>query len=119
MHNAQKEGESLRHFLRMQGITQADLAMKTGLSRNTILNYLNMTKLPAEFREILSNAHISWQNAQESGQVKSDKNSAETAMRAEIESLKRDIARLEQIIKVKDEVIEVLKQSNKLFAKST
>lgn len=101
-----KEGESLRLYLRKVKITQADLSMKTGLSRSTILNYLKMDELPLDFKRMLTDINIQYTNVQ-SAEV--DVKSNNEAMRQEILYLKREIDLKDKLIQARDEMIEMLR----------
>lgn len=58
------EGNELRLYLRKKGIKQEDLSMKIGISRSTLLNYLNLGELPEEFKQMLKKANINWANVE-------------------------------------------------------
>lgn len=49
MHN--HEGKILKGFLKSENITQQEIADKMGISRNTIVNYLQLSELPIEFKK--------------------------------------------------------------------
>lgn len=105
MHMTNHEGKILRLFLKSKGIKQDDFANENGISRATLINYMNLSVLPAEFKQMIrQKGHI----VDFAGQVK---DTTPETYGEFIELYRKLVKQLEERIEVQEKYIAVLEDN--------